>query len=107
MQHPAPDGPSSLDSSGLKTRTVAKIAMCYGEPTLMYARAIARQQLHSDMHGYDLFLLREKLLSRLWSKPAYILGVLLKELEKPAHERLQWLLYATNHPPEHPARVQR
>lgn len=85
-------GLTSLDSSHSKTRTLAKISMCYGDPPLVYARALARQRLHNDMHGYDMFLLREKLLSRLWSKPAYILGVMLKEMEKPAEERLQWLL---------------
>jgi hypothetical protein len=39
-----------------------------------------------------MHVLREQTLSEFWSKPAYILQVLLAELAKPAPERLKWLV---------------
>ncbi len=66
--------------------------MLYGNPTPVYERALGGHDLHNEIHGYPMFVLREKTLSEFWSKPAYILNVLLAELAKPAAERLEWIV---------------
>ncbi|KAI9817780.1 MAG: hypothetical protein M1827_000899 [Pycnora praestabilis] len=38
-------------------------------------------------------ILRQDILNNVWSKPAYILSLLLRELAKPPGERLEWLLW--------------
>ena len=71
---------------------VAKIMMLYGNPTPVYERALRGHERHNEFHGYPMFVLREKTLSEFWSKPAYILNVLLAELAKPKEERLEWVV---------------
>lgn len=72
---------------------VGKVHALFGEPNPMYERALQLHKVHSELMGHPMFVLREKLLSGLWSKPAFILSVMLQELTKPEDERLQWLLY--------------
>ncbi|KAJ7284082.1 galactosyl transferase GMA12/MNN10 family protein [Mycena rebaudengoi] len=54
------------------------------------------------MHGYHHFIDRERLVDEVfnpnppwgaWSKPAYVLSLLLTELAKPPEERLEWLFW--------------
>lgn len=71
---------------------VGKVHAVFGEPNPVYERALQLHQTHSDLMGHPMFVLRERLLSGLWSKPAFILSVMLKELAKPEDERLKWLL---------------
>ncbi|KAL3423529.1 galactosyl transferase gma12 mnn10 family protein [Phlyctema vagabunda] len=77
-----------------KYSSVGKVHAVFGEPNSVYERALKLHKQHSDAHGHPMFVLRERLLSGLWSKPAYILSVMMHELEKPEEERLEWLLYA-------------
>lgn len=73
---------------------IGKISMLYGDPNPTYERALRSHQDHAKVHHYPLFVLRQKLLGRLWSKPAYIMSVILQELEKPnPKDRLQWLFW--------------
>ena len=73
---------------------IAKITMLYGDsPNPAYERALQSHALHADMHGYPLFVLRQKMLGRLWTKPAWILSTVLAELAKPPRERLEWLFW--------------
>lgn len=74
---------------------IGKILMQYGPENPLYERGIATHDAHNDRFGYPMFILREKTLPGYWSKPAYILRVLLQELEKPSDERLEWVLYVT------------
>lgn len=84
---PEPNGSASTRRS-----SIAKIMMLYGNPTQVYERALRGHQRHNEIHGYPMFVLREQTLSEFWSKPAYILNVLLAELAKPEAERLEWLV---------------
>jgi len=88
--------PTEADLSGqIKdhvTADIGKITMLYGRVNPAYERALQSHKAHAEAHGYPLFILRQKLLGRLWSKPAYIMSVILEELQKPAEERLKWLL---------------
>jgi len=49
--------------------------------------------LHSDMHSYETLILECKLLGRLYTKPAYILYLILNELQKPEEDRIKWLYW--------------
>lgn len=76
------------------TSRIARVTVSFNaEGDDIWARAIALQQRHADTHGYPLFVLRRELLPSYWSKPAYLLSVMLRECEKPEAERLRWLLY--------------
>lgn len=78
--------------AGGRRSSIGKVMMLYGNPTPVYERALKGHNRHNEMHGYSMHVLREQTLSDFWSKPAYILQVLLAELAKPAPERLKWLV---------------
>lgn len=58
-----------------------------------WERAIRTHEEHDRLHGYRLHVLRNQLLDDVWSKPAYVLSLLLRELSKPESERLEWLFW--------------
>lgn len=72
--------------------SIGKVMMLYGNPTPVYERALRGHDRHNEIHGYTMHVLREQTLSEFWSKPAYVLQLLLAELAKPAPERLKWLV---------------
>jgi len=78
----------------LKPRSeVGKVHAVFGEPNPVYERALKLHQVHATAQGHPMHVLRERVLSGLWSKPAYILSIMLQELAKPEEVRLKWLLY--------------
>ncbi|KAJ6787752.1 hypothetical protein PWT90_04011 [Aphanocladium album] len=70
---------------------IAKMCIVYGANTPYYERALATHKLHNRLHGYAMFIQREKILDGYWTKPAHILSVLLAEMSKPKSQRLRWL----------------
>lgn len=58
-----------------------------------WERAIRTHEEHDRINGYRLHVLREQILDTVWSKPAYILSLLLRELSKPEGERLDWIFW--------------
>jgi len=72
---------------------IGKVTILTGGDNQAYERAIRTHELHNQLHGYSFHTLRESLLNDVWSKPAYILSVMLRELAKPKAERLEWLLW--------------
>ena len=83
---------TSQESSS-KRPIVGKITIVTGGDNDVYERAIRTHEAHNKMHGYPLHALRQSILNDVWSKPAYILSVILRELAKPKAERLQWLFW--------------
>ena len=75
--------------------TVGKVHAVFGEPNPIYERSLQLHEAHSFQMGHPMFILRERILSGLWSKPAYVLAIILQELSKPEDVRLKWLLYVT------------
>jgi hypothetical protein len=71
---------------------VGKVHAVFGEPNPTYERALQLHEAHSFQMGHPMFLLRERILSGLWSKPAFVLAIILQELSKPEDVRLKWLL---------------
>ena len=59
----------------------------------VYERALRTHAEHNRIHGYSSHVLRESVLESWWSKPAFLLDVMLQELKKPVQERLGWLFW--------------
>ena len=73
---------------------IGKVTILFHGKDPTYIRAIQAHQAHNRLHGYPLLALRHAIVDGIWSKPAYILAVLLEELRKPDGQRLRWLLCA-------------
>lgn len=73
--------------------TIAKVSMLYGDPNPVYERALQSHIEHGRRHGYPIKVLRQKLLGRLWTKPAYLLSIVLDELSKPVEQRIKWIFW--------------
>ena len=72
---------------------VGKVTIVTGGESSVYERALRTHEAHNRIHSYPMHVLRQSILNDVWSKPAYILSVLLRELARPKSERLQWLLW--------------
>ncbi|PSK51600.1 hypothetical protein B9Z65_2867 [Elsinoe australis] len=83
--------PPARDLLGARSR-VGKVTIIFGGAAI-YERAVRTHEAHDAVHGYPLHVLRHGILDDVWSKPGYILALLLRELAKPESERLQWLLW--------------
>lgn len=66
-------------------------------------RALQTHEVHNDIHDYIHYIATNEAVSDLtehdtkkprgaWTKPAYLLSIVVSELEKPERERLKWLL---------------
>jgi len=82
---------SEPEQWGHKTR-VGKCTIVFGGSSI-YERTVKTHALHDRLNGYPLYVLRQTIMDDVWSKPAYILSLLLRELAKPQEERLEWLLW--------------
>lgn len=85
------DGISEDAMLGAKTR-IGKCTILFNGNSY-WERAIRTHERHDREHGYRLHVLRQHLMDDVWSKPAYILSLLLRELSKPESERLEWLFW--------------
>ena len=85
------DGIPESERLGARTR-VGKCTILFNGNSF-WERAIRTHEVHDRLHGYRLHVLRQQLLDDVWSKPAYILSLLLRELSKPESERLDWLFW--------------
>ncbi|KAK1750314.1 hypothetical protein QBC47DRAFT_124336 [Echria macrotheca] len=68
-------------------------------------RALRTHQRHNARHGYTHFIAKNQAVGSMiendrhnrpegaWTKPAYLLSVLVAELEKPEEERLEWVFW--------------
>jgi hypothetical protein len=72
--------------------TIGKVTISFGDRDEIYERAIRSHELHNKNMGYAQFVLRERLMSGLWTKHAYIFSVVAQELSKPESERLKWIV---------------
>lgn len=85
------DGIPESEQLGARTR-VGKCTILFNGNSF-WERAIRTHEEHDRLHGYRLHVLRQQLLDDVWSKPAYILSLLLRELSKSESERLDWLFW--------------
>ena len=70
---------------------VTKVTAAFGENEL-YEAAIRSHEEHDRVNGYELKILRERIVNSYWSKPAYLLSLIVQELAKPASERTEWIM---------------
>ncbi|KAK6437911.1 hypothetical protein LTR95_005888 [Oleoguttula sp. CCFEE 5521] len=85
------EGLPESERLGARTR-VGKCTILFNGNSY-WERAIRTHEQHDRMHGYRLHVLRQHLMDDVWSKPAYILSLLLREMAKPDSERLDWLFW--------------
>ncbi|KAK4539481.1 hypothetical protein LTR36_010917 [Oleoguttula mirabilis] len=85
------EGIKEEDRLGARTR-IGKCTILFNGNSF-WERAIRTHEQHDKIHGYRLHVLRQSLLDDVWSKPAYILSLLLRELGKPESDRLEWLFW--------------
>ncbi|KAK5107467.1 hypothetical protein LTR62_001265 [Meristemomyces frigidus] len=79
------------DRLGARTR-IGKCTIVFNGNSA-WERALRTHEEHDKLHGYRLHVLRQQLMDDVWSKPAYILSLLLRELAKPESERLEWIMW--------------
>lgn len=72
---------------------LATVTAHFGKPQRHYQRALGTHVLHNAVQGTRLEVLSTKLIDDLWNKPAFILELLLNEMEKPASKRLEWMFW--------------
>ncbi|KAF2127163.1 glycosyltransferase family 34 protein [Dothidotthia symphoricarpi CBS 119687] len=104
---PAPS-PQLIEQSTQKNATCAAYAPAYGAPRARvglvtahfgpvqqhYQRALESHLMHSLIHGTQVHVLCDTLVDDLWNKHAFILDMLMREILKPADERLEWVMWA-------------
>lgn len=71
---------------------IGMVGMFYGSVPPIYERTMESQRLYAERYGYKIIMLKDKVMPRLWSKPAFVLATIIEELQKPLTERLEWLL---------------
>lgn len=96
----APGSQDSLaltDSNGVSSTDnppyITKVTMLYGERNEVYERALQSHVRHGDIHGYPVRVLRQRMLGRLWTKPAWLLSIVLEEMAKPPGKRIEWIFW--------------
>ncbi|KAF9876773.1 galactosyl transferase gma12 mnn10 family protein [Colletotrichum karsti] len=72
---------------------IATVTAQFGKHQNHYARALRTHLVHTLIHDAELHVLCESIVDDFWNKPAFILSLLLEELEKPEDERLEWLFW--------------
>ena len=85
------DGISEEDRLGARIRIGKATVLFSGN--MFWERCIRTHERHDKEHGYRLYVLRQQLIDDVWSKPAYILSLLLREMSKHQSERLDWLFW--------------
>lgn len=71
--------------------SIAKATIVFGDSPI-YQGALKTHEEHSHKFGYRMHVLRSGILDGVWTKPAFLLSLLLEELVKPEAERVDWIL---------------
>lgn len=71
---------------------IGMISMLIGNTNPTYERALRTHLWHGGTQGYETFVMRSNVLDMMYNKPMFILNILMDEMKKPYHERLEWLL---------------
>ena len=91
--------PANLNASRIAKATVATNSL----DSPLAKRALATHDLHNRRHGYRHFIATTEFVSDLtendrkgrprgaWSKPAFLMALIISELQKDEQERLRWI----------------
>lgn len=87
------------------TSRIAKVSVAVNSlNSSLIQRAFATHEVQNQLHGYPHYIATEELVADItendpqgrprgaWSKPAYLLSIIVAELARPASERAQWIL---------------
>lgn len=88
---------ANADSAGATTRIGRLTASFDDGDNELAARMLTLQTQHAEKWNYPMHTLHRELLSSQWTKPAWIMSIMVAECAKPPEERLEWLLYAVAH----------
>lgn len=91
---------ANADSASATTRIGRLTVHFEDDDDKLAARMLALQMKHAEKWNYPMHTLHRELLSAQWTKPAWIMSIMVAECAKPPEERLEWLLYVV---PHHPA----
>jgi mannan polymerase II complex MNN10 subunit len=72
---------------------IAVVTAHFGTITDHYQQAFRTHLLHSLIHGNEVKVMCDPIIDLLWNKPAFILTLLMREMIKPAKERLEWFMW--------------
>jgi hypothetical protein len=102
---PAIEAPITAAPATPRSR-IAKVTIATNKlGTDIIRRALQTHERHNALHGYTQFTATRQAVGSLtendrhrrpkgaWTKPAYLLSILVGELQKPDDERLEWVLY--------------
>ncbi|THV88421.1 hypothetical protein D6D27_07279, partial [Aureobasidium pullulans] len=83
----------SARHNSARLNRIKKVTALFGEPNYLYEAAIATHERHNALHGHQMQILRQRIHASFLAKPAYLMSVLVEELNKPWEERMQWLAW--------------
>lgn len=66
--------------------------MLYGQPNELYELALKTHERHSKQHGYGMHVLQRGITGGYWNKLAFLLKLVVQELERPESERTDWIM---------------
>ncbi|KZF19729.1 glycosyltransferase family 34 protein [Xylona heveae TC161] len=74
-------------------RRITKATMLYGPENELLESALKTHQEHGERWGYPVQVLRYQIARARWSKPSYLLSLLVRELAKSPEERTEWIMW--------------
>ena len=69
-----------------------------GQDNELYEGALRSHEEQNRLHGYEMKVLREKIMNKHSSTPTYLLSLIVAELAKPEEERMEWLMLVCSLP---------
>ncbi|KAK1829419.1 galactosyl transferase [Podospora conica] len=100
------DAPVAITAPATPKSRIAKVTIATNKlETDIIRRALQTHERHNARHGYTQFTATRQAVGSLtendrhkrpkgaWTKPAYLLSILVAELQKPQDERLEWVFW--------------
>ncbi|KAL3423531.1 galactosyl transferase gma12 mnn10 family protein [Phlyctema vagabunda] len=88
------DNRDEVWARALSRPRVGKMHALFGQGrTKANERALEYHLRHSLNMDHPMFVLREEILHNVWTKHAFVQKVITQELERPANQRLEWLMW--------------
>jgi hypothetical protein len=101
----APVEPVAKPVPEIPVSRIAKVSLAANSLNVsIIHKALQSHKVQNDIHGYQHFIATNELVDDMsekdyqhrprgaWSKPAYLLSIIVAELAKPKSERLEWIL---------------
>lgn len=87
--------PQTYGRDSKTPQTIGKATLNFHGDDSTFIRALKTHEIHNERYGYPMFVLQKPIVEGNFSKPAYLLSIILDELRKPEDQRLKWILCAT------------